>query len=585
LAKRIAVPSTRLPAASTQSLSGGGFAGFWQLATGYWRLLYHFLVHALASRLLKAIRKHHSLRAGDRVAAAVSGGADSVALLHLLLELRSDLGVVLSVAHVNHKLRGEESNADQRFVAELARQHDLEFHTFDAPVEGNNHSGIEAAARELRYSFFRRLATENGLAAGELSGSDRGSQHGSQRGGQLRPTKPALKIATAHTLDDQAETVLLRIFRGTGIRGLSGIHSRIVFAEQGRAFGEIIRPLLGLRRTALLEFLRERGQSWREDSSNRDVAFLRNRVRHRLLPMIAQDFGEAAIEHMAELAEIARAEEEHWAAAHPEIVPAPPEAAQQAAQEGGSAQAAFAPADVGFVSGYRFSDTVNPSKSNTPLGAETHQTASLQVAPLLAIPLAAQRRLVRAWLEMNASNIKISFRLIEQALELAHESAGKKIEMPSGWNLRRAQHDLLLESEACDQRDHATDYEYALAVPGVVKIPELGAHIEARRVDTAGVPENERDQLLNTQLIPKQILIRNWRPGDRYWPAHTSVEKKVKELLTDRHATGPQKKLWPVAVAEGSGLIWMRGFPVPEALRARTKESQAIGIRQIAGMM
>jgi tRNA(Ile)-lysidine synthetase-like protein len=91
--------------------------------------------------------------------------------------------------------------------------------------------------------------------------------------------------------------------------------------------------------------------------------------------------------------------------------------------------------------------------------------------------------------------------------------------------------------------------------------------------------------LLNTELVPKQILIRNWRPGDRYWPAHTSTEKKVKELLTGRHATGAQKKLWPVAVAEGSGLIWMRGFPVPDALRARSEEPHAIGIRQIAGMM
>ncbi len=115
-------------------------------------------------------------------------------------------------------------------------------------------SGIEAAARELRYGFFRQFAREGRVA----------------------------KIATAHTLDDQAETVLLRIFRGTGIRGLSGIHPRIVFEEQGHAFGEVVRPLLGFRRAALQEFLRERGQSWREDSSNRDIAFLRNRVRHRL---------------------------------------------------------------------------------------------------------------------------------------------------------------------------------------------------------------------------------------------------------------------------------------------------------------
>ncbi len=248
-------------------------------------------MHGLTERLLKTIRKQESIRAGDRLAVAVSGGADSVALLCLLLELRAELGVVLSVAHVNHKLRGEEADEDERFVAKLARQHGLELHACEAPDNvkrssgkgSGASSGIEAAARELRYDFFRRLAREGRVT----------------------------KIATAHTLDDQAETVLLRIFRGTGIRGLSGIHPRIVFEEQGQAFGELVRPLLGFRRTTLQEFLRERGQSWREDSSNRDTAFLRNRVRHRLLPLIAEEFGEAAIEHMSELAEIARAEEEH----------------------------------------------------------------------------------------------------------------------------------------------------------------------------------------------------------------------------------------------------------------------------------
>jgi tRNA(Ile)-lysidine synthase len=248
-------------------------------------------VHELAERLLKAIRKQESIRAGDRLAAAVSGGADSVALLCLLLELRAELGIVLSVAHVNHKLRGEEADEDERFVAQLARQHGLELHVCEAPVDGNQIFGIEAAARELRYGFFRQLAREGRVT----------------------------KIATAHTLDDQAETVLLRIFRGTGIRGLSGVHPRIVFEEQGRAFGELVRPLLGFRRAALQEFLREQGQSWREDSSNRDIAFLRNRVRHRLLPTIGKEFGEAAIEHMGELAEIARAEEEHWGCGHPEV--------------------------------------------------------------------------------------------------------------------------------------------------------------------------------------------------------------------------------------------------------------------------
>ncbi len=140
----------------------------------------------------------------------------------------------------------------------------LEFHLYrvDAPVERSDRShsgsaagsGIEAAARKLRYGFFRQLASE----------------------GRVN------KIATAHTLDDQAETVLLRMFRGTGIRGLSGIHPRIIFniEDQGGVVGEVVRPLLLIRRSAIREFLRERGESWREDSSNLDVGFLRNRVRH-----------------------------------------------------------------------------------------------------------------------------------------------------------------------------------------------------------------------------------------------------------------------------------------------------------------
>jgi tRNA(Ile)-lysidine synthase len=476
-------------------------------------------VHGLAERLLKTIRKQQSIRAGDRLAVAVSGGADSVALLCLLLELRAELGIVLSVAHVNHKLRGEESDEDERFVAKLAGQHGLELHACEAPDDGKQSSGkssgIEVAARELRYGFFRQLAREGRVT----------------------------KIATAHTLDDQAETVLLRIFRGTGIRGLSGIHPRIIFEEQGHAFGELVRPLLGFRRAALQEFLRERGQSWHEDSSNRDIAFLRNRVRHRLLPMIGEEFGNAVIEHMGELAEIARAEEEHWERVHPEI-----------RVQGGGAP-------------------------------ETRQAASLRVERLSALPLAAQRRLVRAWLEMNVPDLNISFRLIEEALELARGAAGNKLELPGGWNLRRRRQELVLEPEPVGGRGEAADYQYALAVPGAVEVPELRACIEARVVYAGGIPEDERGQLLDLGRIPKEILIRNWRAGDRFWPAHTAEAKKVKELLSDRHATGVEKKLWPVAVAEGCGLIWMRGFAVPAAFQAPAGASKAIWIREVAGMM
>jgi tRNA(Ile)-lysidine synthetase-like protein len=99
------------------------------------------------------------------------------------------------------------------------------------------------------------------------------------------------------------------------------------------------------------------------------------------------------------------------------------------------------------------------------------------------------------------------------------------------------------------------------------------------------VPESQRAQLLDAARVPNKVIIRNWRAGDRFWPAHTSAEKKVKELLNDRHVTGADKKLWPVAIAEGCGLVWMRDFAVPAALRAPTGALQAIWIREIGSMM
>ncbi len=482
-------------------------------------LRYHFCVHSLAERLLTTIRKQDFLRAGDCVAVAVSGGADSVALLSLLLELRGELGIVLSIAHVNHKLRAGESDVDEHFVAQLAREHAIDLHLGLAPVDAGV-SGIEAAARELRYGFFRDLAREGRVT----------------------------KIVTAHTLDDQAETVLLRIFRGTGIRGLAGIHPRIVFEDAGRAFGEVVRPLLGVRRAALLEYLRETSQNWREDSSNQSADFLRNRLRQRLLPVITEEFGEAAVEHMAELAEIALAEEQHWLE-HPEV-----RAESGAASE--TRQAASPP--VGSLS-----------------------VGSLPIRSLLALPLAAQRRLVRNWMEANAPSLSTSFRLVEEVLELARGNAGGRLDVPGGWSLRRGRQGLqLLPSPGA-----AADYQYVLAVPGAVEVREIGARIEALVVGAATVPEEERGQLLDPSRVPKKIMIRNWRPGDRFWPAHTRSAKKVKELLSDRHATGPEKKLWPVATAEDREIVWMRGFAVPAALRAPDGASEAIWIRETAGMM
>lgn len=487
----------------------------------------------LPERLLATIRKHESLCPGDRVAVAVSGGADSVALLFLLEELRGELGIVLSVAHVNHKLRGTESDGDEAFTTGLAARLGLEFDAAIAPIEAGascveNTGGkpnLEASARKGRYEFFRGLGER----------------------GRVQ------KVATAHTLDDQAETVLLRLFRGTGIRGLAGIHPRMPLGGRGPGrVAEVVRPLLTFRRADLREYLRARGESWREDSSNADVTFLRNRVRQRLLPLITEEFGDAELEHMAELAEIARAEEEFWF--------------ERARDNAENAETAAASAASG--------------------------AGVLDARRLVASSLAVQRRQVRAWLESNAPEASLSFPLVEEILELARGPAGKKLELPDrgdARNVRRGRSELTLECTAdAGSGANRCDYEYALSVPGAVAVPELGMRIEARIVDTENdladdesVSEEDTKGLLDPARSGGSLTIRNWRAGDRYWPAHTAKEKKVKDLLADVHAAGRKKKLWPVAVNKEGSLVWMRGFAAPASFRPRG--AKAVWLREIAG--
>src|SRR6266446_9835805 len=231
---------------------------------------------SLVSRVQNAIEKQGFLRAGERVGVAVSGGADSVALLLLLAELRKQLGIVLSVVHFNHKLRGKDSDRDEKFVAKLAEKYGLAFHAGRADIAAkakSNKANLEDTARRARYEFFARLVEDGRVD----------------------------KVAVAHTADDQAETVLAHILRGTGLAGLGGIHP---------VAGPVIRPLLGVRRSELRRFLRSQKQTWREDATNRDTKRMRARIRKKLLPLLEKQFQPAIVEHLATLAALAREDEE-----------------------------------------------------------------------------------------------------------------------------------------------------------------------------------------------------------------------------------------------------------------------------------
>src|SRR5271166_1169732 len=246
------------------------------------RLHYH---RPVRSEVLGYIRDRGLMHAGDRVAVAVSGGADSIALLRVLLELRAELGIVLAVAHFNHGLRAEKSEADQVFVADLASRHRLEFFAGHGDVRGyasTSKLSLEAAGRELRYAWFAQLADEQRFNS----------------------------VATAHTLDDQAETVLLKFLRGAGTRGLAGIYPQMLYSPCRKT--RIVRPLLSVTRDEVETYLTSLSQPWREDESNLDQRFARNRARHELLPLLEREYNPNIRRVLSDTAEVSRAEEEYW---------------------------------------------------------------------------------------------------------------------------------------------------------------------------------------------------------------------------------------------------------------------------------
>lgn len=448
-------------------------------------------ISGVTGKVLAYIREHELLKPGDRVGVAVSGGADSVALLRLLLELRGELGIVPSVLHFNHQIRGAEADEDENFVATLAVQHGLECHRSSAnvPAYAAEHKlSLETAGREARYQFLESFLHNRVLGA----------------------------IATGHTMDEQAETVLMRVLRGAGTRGLAGIYpKRVVLACGGHEAGYVVRPLLGLRRAEVRAYLASIHQGWREDATNADLQYTRNRIRHGLLPLIETRFQPTAAAALAQLAEVAREEENYWEGELRRIMP---EAVEK----------------------------------STPCGL------AVNIPRLLAFAPAVQRRILRR----GAQNLGVilDFEHLTQLLRMAHAcEGGKTCALPGGWVGVRQQQELRFD-RCAHARQASSCYAYTLPIPGEVEIPEIGKIIRAflRPVQTAGSGYNQ-EQSLDPAALGRELLVRNWRPGDRFWLAHSKAPKKLKELFEQRHVPAAERGPWPVAAC-GRKLAWARGF-------------------------
>ena len=451
-------------------------------------------------KVFKYVREQQLVRPGNRVAVACSGGADSVALLRMLLDLREPLGVVLSVAHFHHQIRGAEADADQQFVQDLAAKYKLEFHlgSGNVPAHADEQKiSIETAARDLRHQWFAELVSDG---------------------------KTEL-IATAHTLDDQAETVLMRILRGTGARGLAGIAP----AQKAK---RLIRPLLTTSRDEVEFYLKAIGQQWREDSSNQDDAHTRNRIRHTLLPLLEQDFNPAIRQTLFDLGELARAEEEYWSSQLSQLLP-------------------------------RLILQGTPSRSGRSTSGDSEGVLALDIAALRGLSLALQRMVLLGTAERLG--VALDFKHIQQLTSLVEQDRqGKNLALPDGLVVNRTLRELQFSQKIEKSQEN---YHYSLPIPGEIAVPEIESTFRARLISAGKqkVSGYNAASLLNPSLLGPELTVRNWRAGDRFFPAHSQSPKKVKELLQPGRLgeafSLAQRKSWPVIESAGQ-IVWMRGFPV-----------------------
>jgi len=423
------------------------------------------------------------LKPGLRLAVGLSGGADSVALLRLLAARASELGLVLSAAHLHHGLRNEEAERDQEFCAELAASLGLGFHTHRVDVGAEaalHHESIEEAARRVRYAWFRQL-----MASGTVDA-----------------------VATAHTLDDQAETVLGKFLRGAWTEGLSGIHPVFNFPE-----GRVLRPLLGAIRSEIELYLAGLGQQWREDSSNRDLAFTRNRLRHELLPEL-EGWNPQIRKQLAQMADLARDEESWWQS---EIARLAPQMllTGRAVRGGGRAGS-----DDGGV--------------------------ALDAVRLGAQHPALQRRLLRD--AAARLGVSLDFDGVESLLRLVTDGrAGQRLSLAGMLGAERTPREIRLSRNFGHAAAAKQSEEVQLPVPG--EATAFGWRFLARGAQPSA-----------------PATIRNWKPGDRVTLRYSSGPRKIKEVLERLKVTGTDRGQWPVVEWQGR-IAWMQGVelqPVPE---------------------
>lgn len=456
----------------------------------------------LITSLLAKIARLRLFEPGETVVVAVSGGADSVALLDILVHLKEKERLQLVVAHVNHCLRGADSDGDQQFVAELAAGYGVPLSVQRVDVAGlakTSRLSLEDAGRRARYAFFAETARAHG----------------------------ATSIALAHHLDDQAETVLIRLLRGAGGDGLSAMA-----AVTG---GMLKRPLLQVTRAELEQYLNFRGLTWRTDSTNDDTSILRNSIRHELIPKL-RTYNPRISERLAATAGMLAADQE--------LLDGLTE----------SAYARLATVDEGGI--------------------------CLPVAQLAAEALGLRLRLYRRALqELRGDLQRISLRHLQAIDDLIDsERPNARLKLPGACFVSRRYSFLRLSTH---ERSETVSWQLAVTGEGSYPLP-TGGRLLVRRVPHLGalVAQSKSCAFLDPDGAPFPWLIRNFRPGDRFRPLGMQGEQKLKELFINEKVPPDERRRIPLVESAGR-IVWIAGLRVAEEARVEPKTAELLAVEHL----
>ena len=462
----------------------------------------------------RTIRTHGLLPAGSRVAVALSGGADSVAMLLALGELaKTEAFLIAGAAHLNHQLRGGDSDEDEQFCRDLAARLNvpIEIERVDvAQLARDTGVSIEHGAHVARYAFFDRAAAS------------------------LRATA----VAVAHTKDDQAETFLLRLLRGAGPRGLSGMHPRA---------GIVVRPLIETSRSDVRDFLREQGVTFREDASNADLAIPRNRIRHELLPLLETRFARGIVDVLDREAAIAREDADYL-----------DEAALSAAAR---------------------------------LVVRTARGVELDAAALVAEPPAIARRVVRYAQQMVAGTDHfIGFDAGEAVLRFVVSKSTGQLDLPGHRVNRRGSLLVLTASRGREKPAPAADFSYQLDVPGHVAVPEAACAISANThpvpsgraaADLWSLAGRSDEAIVEASNLAAPLSVRNRRRGDSFRPLGLNGRKKLQDYFVDAKVDRFEREITPVIVDSAGQIVWVAGHALAEEFRVTEATRDVVILKRV----